>query len=216
MGGTWLCHWKHQEILLQKAPLCFLSLESLWKPRTGGFKQGVCLWKHRSAIHFQLSWVQTTHLWWVGSPHLTSSSMLQQILPAVPLAAFTLSTLRIWPVCFLILSEYLVRRWGTGFNSDSTLTSLLPQEKYFALPFEFCWVVIYSLQHQLQTITRAGETERNAHHAFIVICYIYCCWRPSLKNTSNWAWVMTEVECFSVYNFIYRFSIIELQKFEEM
>lgn len=33
---------KRQEILLQKAPLWFSSLESLWRRRTGGFKQGVC------------------------------------------------------------------------------------------------------------------------------------------------------------------------------
>lgn len=144
VGGARLSHWKHQEISLQKAPLCFLSLESLWKPRTGGFKQGVCLWKHRSAIHFQLSWVQSTHLWWVGSPHLISSSMLQQILPAVPLAAITLSTLQIWPVCFLIMSEYLAQRWGTGFNSDSTLTSLLPQDKIFCTPCTSWWILLSS------------------------------------------------------------------------
>lgn len=90
---------KHQEILLQKAPLRFLSLESLWRQRTGGLKQGVCVWKHRSAIHFQLSWVQTARLWWDCSLHLISCAMLQ-IHPTAYLTAITLSAVQIWPICF--------------------------------------------------------------------------------------------------------------------
>lgn len=90
---------KHQEILLQKAPLRFLSLESFWRQRTGGLKQGVCVWKHRSAIHFQLSWVQTACLWWECSLHLISCAM-RQTPPTAYLTEITLSTVQIWPVCF--------------------------------------------------------------------------------------------------------------------
>lgn len=56
----------------------------VWKAFEGkqprGFKQRVCVWKHRSAIHFQLSGVQTTRLWWDRSPHLIFCAVLQTLL----------------------------------------------------------------------------------------------------------------------------------------
>lgn len=38
-----------------KGPFVLLESGNPLKAKNWGFKQGVCLWKHRSAIHFQLS-----------------------------------------------------------------------------------------------------------------------------------------------------------------
>lgn len=83
---------KHQERLLQKAPLWFLSLESLWSGRTGGFKQGVCVWKQIShSLSAQLS---ANH-----SPLVRSRSSPYLLLCAAYLTAISLSKVQLWP-CF--------------------------------------------------------------------------------------------------------------------
>lgn len=190
VGGAWLSHWKHQEISLQKAPLCFLSLEILWKPRTGVLNKVYAC--GNTDQPFTFSWVECKAL-------TSGESALPTLSPRRCCSRYSPLSLSQQSHCPRFKSGLFVfsscrNTLHSAEALDSTLIPLWPhcshKTKSFAFPAhpgEFCWVVIYSLQHQMQTVTQAEETERNTHHAFVFIYCVYCCWRLSLTTGLEWS-----------------------------
>lgn len=109
---------KPQEILFHKAPLWFSGLGSLWRQGASGFKQGVCLWKSRSAFHFQSRWRQSPpasvdlshNLIFSAAHHLPPSAYFHRN-HIVYITGLSLNTLQSAMLLWLFSSGFLALKW---------------------------------------------------------------------------------------------------------
>lgn len=188
--GGWICKFRrfilfyflwrssvplqHQEILLQTAPLCFLSLEILWRRRTRVLKQGVCIWKRRSAIHFQLSGVQKTCLWW-GPPLPYLLDWAAQILPTAYLTTISLSSAEIQAV----QSSFHLKNW------DGVVCVSVPNQV-------LKWLQTFTELWNLATVLPVGAPS-SLHNSLLLGMQLGSLWR-AVSSPLNRVWLQITTE----------------------